>query len=244
MHEITQDTRSASLRSMGRLATLCLLAVATACGGGHELERYSFAGSTIAAVDYPAPAPSLWTGSYEVDGDDAITAVINAGASVAKEVEARRARVRLDSASNLVDVRSRMTQRSLQRTARYLGATPLAGTEGDPAPDADYLLEIYVRQYGIDARGSRPARVFMKVEAVLLDRRTGHEVWNVEVDSHDRLTPSVRHGSELPADIVTAGTLHTVTVEQLESSLAELTDFTADYVTNELREDLRDVRRG
>lgn len=231
-------------RLVGYLAGVCLLLVTTACGGGHELERYSFAGATIAAADFTPPAPALWTGSYELEGDDAITAVVTAGASVAKEVEARRARVRLDSASNLVDVRQRMTRRTLERAARYLGATPLAGDDGERVTGADYLLEVYVRQYGIDARGSRPARVFMKVEAVLLDRRSGHEVWNVEVDSHDRLTPSVRHGSELPAEIVTAGTLHTVTVEQLETALADLTDFTADYVTNELREDLRDVRRG
>ncbi len=243
MHEIMQDAPAAPVRQVGRLAAFLLLASMVACGGGHELERHSFAGATIAAVDYSPPAPYLWTGSYELEGDDAITAVVNAGASVAREVEARRARARLDSASNLVDVRGRMTRRTLERAARYLGATPLPGTDGNRVPDADYLLEVYVRQYGIDARGSRPARVFMKVEAILLDRRSGHEVWNVEVDSHDRLTPSIRHGSELPADIVTAGTLHAVTVEQLESSLAELTDFTADYVTNELREDLRDIRR-
>lgn len=242
MHEITQHTDAATLRLVGRLGFLCLLAVATACGGGHELERYSFAGATIAATDYPAPAPSLWTGSYELEGDDAITAVVNAGASVAREVEARRARVRLDSASSLVDVRERMTRRTLERTARYLGAAPIAAAGG--TVDADYLLEVYVRQYGIDARGGRAARVFMKVEAVLLDRRSGHEVWNVEVDSHDRLTPAIRHAGELPADIVTAGTLHTVTVDELERALADLIDFTADYVTNELREDLRDVRRG
>ena len=43
---------------------------------------------------------------------------------------------------------------------------------------------------------------------------------------------------------MTAGTLHTLTVETLRAELAGLTDFTADYLTNELREDLRDVRRG
>lgn len=244
MREMMQDTQMTIPRLAGRLAGVCLLLVVTACGGGHDLERYSFAGATIAAADFAPPAPALWTGSYQLEGDDAITTVVNAGASVAKEVEARRARVRLDSASKLVDVRERMTRRTLERAARYLGATPLDMVDDGGTTDPDYLLEVYVRQYGIDARGSRPARVFMKVEAVVLDRRSGHEVWNVEVDSHDRLTPSVRHGSELPADIVTAGTLHTVTVEQLESALADLTDFTADYVTNELREDLRDVRRG
>ena len=219
---------------------VCALAAASlaACGGGHELERYSFAGSTLAVADYPPPAPALWTGGYDVDGDDVITAVLDAGSQVAKDVEARRARTRLYSAASQVNVRERMAQWTLERAARYLGARPV-----EDAATADYLLELYVRQYGIDARGDRPARLFMNVEAVLLDRRSGHEVWTVKVNSHDRLTPSVATGSSIPIDIVTAGTLHTLTTEQLRAELAGLTDFTADYLTNELRKDLREIRR-
>lgn len=231
------DTASPTPRGV---ALVCALAAASlaACGGGHELERHSFAGSALAVADYAPPAPALWTGGYDVDGDDVITAVLDAGSQVAKDVEARRARTRLDSAANQVDVRERMAQWTLERAARYLAARPI----DDPAT-ADYLLELYVRQYGIDARGDRPARLFMNVEAVLLDRRSGHEVWAVEVNSHDRLTPSVATGSSVPIDIVTAGTLHTLTAEQLRAELAGLTDFTADYLTNELRKDLREIRR-
>lgn len=236
MHE---RHRIAGERGMRRTAGAAALALAlgslTACGGGHELARYDFVGKTVAVADYPAPTPDLRTGDYEVDDDDVITAVVDAGSRVAKEVEARRARTRLDSAANLVDVRRRLSERTLQRAARYLGATVV-----DDAEAADYLLEIYVRQFGIDAR-SRSARVFMKIEAVLLDRRTGHEAWNVVVDSHDRLTPSVK-SDLVPADIVTAGTLRELTVEDMRLALAGLTDFTADYTTNELREDLRDAR--
>lgn len=236
MYGSMHDTAVPTLRGV----LVCALAAASlsACGGGHELERYSFAGSTLAVADYAPPAPALWTGGYDVDGDDVITAVLDAGSQVAKDIEARRVRTRLDSAANLVDVRARMSQWTLERAARYLGARPV----DDPAA-ADYLLEVYVRQYGIDARGDRPARLFMNVEAVLLDRRSGHEAWTVEVNSHDRLTPPVATGSSVPIDIVTAGSLHTLTAEQLRTELAGLTDFTADYLTNELRKDLRDIRR-
>lgn len=234
MHEGHGNARPRTWRGVGAASMLALLPL-VACGGGHELARYSFTGKTVAVADYPAPAPDLWTGDYDVGGDDVITAVVDAGSRVAKEVEARHARARLDSAANLVDVRQRLSARTLDRTARYLGAT----TAEDPST-ADYLLEIYVREFGIDARGSS-ARVFMKVEAVLLDRRTGHEAWSIDVDSHDRLTPSVRSGV-VPADIVTAGTLRELTVEDMHLALAGLTDFTSDYVTRELREDLRDAR--
>lgn len=223
-----------------RMAVICMTAgvLLAACGGGHELEQYSFAGSTLAVADYPVPAPDLWTGAYDVDGNDLVTALVDAGSHAVREVEGQRARARLDSAAHLVDVRERMSRWTLERAARYLGASPV----DDPAT-ADYLLEIYVRQFGIDARDGRPARMFMKVEAVLLDRRTGYEAWNVVVSSNDRLTPAVRGGGPIPVDIVTAATLHRLTVAQLRDELAGLTDFTADYLTNELREDLREVRR-
>lgn len=230
--------RAAPARRRATLAGALVAASLAACGGGHELERYSFAGSTLAVVDFAPPDPALWTGGYDVEGDDVITAVLDAGSQVAKDVEARRARIRLDSAASRVNVRERMSQWTLERAARYLGAAPV-----EDAAAADYLLELYIRQYGIDARGDRPARLFINVEAVLLDRRTGYEVWTVDVNSHDRLTPSVATGSSVPIDIVTAGTLHTLTAEQLRAELAGLTDFTADYLTNQLRKDLREIRR-
>ena len=233
MHDTAVTARRGAMIALGFVAVS-----AAACGGGHELERYSFAGSTLGVADYAPPAPALWTGGYEVGGDDVFTTVLDAGSQVAKDVEARRARVRLDSAASQVNVRERMSQWTIERAARYLGAVSV-----EDAATADYLLELYVRQYGIDARGNRPARMFMNVEAVLLDRRSGHEVWTVEVNSHDLLTPSVATGSSVPIDIVTAGMLHTLTAAQLRAELAGLTDFTADYLTNQLRKDLREIRR-
>ena len=232
--------RNRKPRGMGSTAALCtaVLVVAAACGAKHELKRYSFAGSTLAVVDYEPPAPELRTGSVDVDGEDVFTAVLDAGSRVAREVEARRARTRLDSAANLVNVRQQMSVRTLERAGRYLGTTPV-----DNAATADYLLEIYVQRFGIDARGGRAATVFMDVQAVLIERATGHEVWSVDVDSYDRLTPRVQRGGGVPADIVTAGTLHALTVEDYRRALDGLTDFTSDFVSNELREDLREIRR-
>ena len=83
------------MRGRGRIACAVAVLGAVACGGGHELERFAFAGSTLAVADYPPPAPELWTGAYDVGGDDVITAVVDAGSRVAKEVEAREARAEI-----------------------------------------------------------------------------------------------------------------------------------------------------
>jgi hypothetical protein len=214
----------------------------TACGGGggHQLGEYAFTSRSIAAADYPTPGPELRTGSYRVPGGgDAIQVVADAGSRIAIEVEGRRARVRLDSASQLVDVRTRLAGRTLERSARYLGAEP-----SDDRATSDYLLEIFVRGFGVDARDERSVRVFMKTEAVLIERRTGHEIWSVDVDSHDRLTPRIDGSrSPVPAGAVTSGILASLSVDDMHRALAGLTDFTADYIADELRQDLRKLRR-
>lgn len=72
--------------------------------------------------------------------------MIQAGSRVAKEVEARRARTRLDSAATAVDVGRRMGERTADRAGRYLAATPVANGP------ADFTLEIWVTDFGLDAR--------------------------------------------------------------------------------------------
>lgn len=218
----------------------CLVGLATllaGCGGGHHLDEYTFVQHSLAVVQYPPPAPELRTGWYATDDSSVVRAVIDAGSRAAKEVEGRAARTRLDSAARLVKVGNRMASRTLERASRYLGTTPV-----EDRGHADYLLELDVRTMGIDAREGRPARVYMKVEAVLLDRRSGDEIWNLQVDSHDGVTPGVPRRDPVPSDIVTAGVLTTLSVEDFRRSLEGLTDFTSDYITNRLRADLRDVR--
>ena len=54
-------------------------------------------------------------------------------------------------------------------------------------PDgADYILEVTMRSFGLDARYSGAAYLFTSAEAVLLDRHTGREIWSVRVRGRDR----------------------------------------------------------
>ena len=208
------------------------------CGGGHHLGDYDFPGRSIAVVHYAPASPELYTGGRGVSSDNAIIAVIEAGSAVAVELESRRARSRLDSAAMNVDVAERMADRALDRAARYLGTRPVA-TEAE----ADYLLEVDVEQYGIDASGSGAATLFVEGEAVLLDARSGREIWSREVSAWDRLTPSVTGaGGGATETILTAAALTRITVEEFQRVLEQLADYAADVMTDELREDLRDAR--
>jgi hypothetical protein len=221
------------------LGTMAIVTLAGAAGcGKHYLRDYQFADKTIGLVFIDPPQPELLEGWYNLDvGHSAVQTVIRAGATVAKEVEARRASARLDSAAARVDVPSRLAQRTLERASRYLGTRPVATPEG-----ADFLLEIRMESFGIDARSNRAAYVYARAEAVLIDRRTGREIWSEDVRGSDRMTPYVIGTANVPSAIFTAATLHAVSVADFERALNGLVIYTSDLITDELRDKLRDVR--
>lgn len=214
---------------------LLLIATLGACGGRHHLDQYDFAGRSVAVVYFGAPAPELRTGGYDVDTRDPVSAVLTAGGRVAREVEARQARERLDAAARRLDLAPRLADRTLERASRYLGARPVTDRAS-----ADYLLEVDVLEMGLDARTER-LHLFVSSEVVLLDARSGREIWASHVRSSDPLGSDAVDGGVL-GDILSAGTLSQLSVDDFERLLGRLADYGADRVARELRGDLRDAR--
>jgi len=227
--------RNASRTRILALAGAAALTPTLGCSG-HHLDEYDFANQSLAVVYFTAPAPRLWTGGYDVDGDNPLEVVVSAGGRVAREVEARRAQERLDAAAARVDLAGRMAERTLERTSRYLGTRPV-----EDESEADYLLEVDIRRLGLDA-GRHGANLVVVGEAVLLDARTGREIWDADVRGNDRLSPGLWGSPDVLGDVVTAGTLSGISVEDFEQILLALTDFVADRIGRELRGDLRSVR--
>ena len=219
-------------------ATMLALLLAAACGGHHHLDQYNFSNRSIALVYIEPPAPELLHGWYNVrPSESAVQTVFRAGASVAKEIQARRAIARFDSASDQVNFRTQLAERTLARASRYLGTRAVAS-----ADSADFILEVQIRSFGLDARSNNATYLFTRAEAVLLDRRTGREIWNQNVRGHDALTPWVYGGGKIPSAGISAITLSTVTVQDFREALEQLVTYTSNLITNELREKLRDVR--
>jgi len=232
-----------SIRRKGRLLPAIVAAVALAaslvsCGGGHHLAEYPFASRTLAVVYIAPPAPELLTSYYDLtNSQNPVEAVVRAGADVAREKEGRRANARLDSASARIDIPAILAQRTLQRASRYLGTRPITDEN-----QADYLMEVRMERFGINAKADEAAYLFTYAEAVLLDRRTGREIWNINVHGRDRLTPYVQSTSPIPGSVITASTLGSVSVAQFQGALNQLMDYSSNLITDELRAALRDVR--
>lgn len=228
-----------TLRTAVNILALAGVTVVTACGSRHHLANYDFANRTLAVVTSAPAYPELRTGGAGFSGDEGpLQAVLEAGSRVAKEVEARKARARLDSAATALDVGERMGERTVDRASRYLAAVPVA------APPADFTLEVWVTDFGLDARAwNSAAYLFTNAEAVLIDGASGREVWSVRVWAREPVTPSFFQTGPVPRDAITAGSLMSVSVEDFQRVLERLADLSSDLVTNELREELRDVRR-
>ncbi len=235
-------SRSTSLHPFVRpAAAMSILAVLglAGCGASHHLGDYQFTNRSMALVYIEAPSPELLTGGYGITtASNPVDAVIRAGTGAVKEMEARKASVRLDSATAKVDVAARLSDETLARASRYLGVRPVPRSD-----DADFLLEVHMRSFGIDARGHDAAHLFTNAEAVLLDRRTGREIWSVEVHGSDRLTPQVDGAERGPAAIITAGTLSRVSVGAFQNALDQLVSYSSTLITDELRSSLRDARK-
>lgn len=222
-----------------RAAAVSAAVLLAGCGASHHLSEYAFAGRPLAVVDTGTPAPVLLTGGSDVDADDPLGAVIEAGSRAAEEVEGRRARARLDSAAARLDVGRLMGGRIQERAARYLGSS-----RADDADASEFLLEVDVDSYGIDARGGDDALLFVRAEAVLLETATGREIWSSVVRGRDRLTPSLAGLDRVPGGAVTAGVLSSLGVDDFERILRQVVEVSADAVTDRLRSDLREAREG
>src|SRR5712671_8106792 len=94
---------------------VCFIAATqVGCGGGHHLAEYPFSSRTLAVVYIAPPAPELLTSYYDLSSSqNAVEAVVRAGADVAREREGRRAFARLDSASERIDIPAVLAQRTL-----------------------------------------------------------------------------------------------------------------------------------
>jgi hypothetical protein len=220
------------------VTTISLFGALGACGRKHYLAQYQFSERTLAMVYLEPPSPELLTGLYNLrPSTDPIRTAARIGGGVAKEIEAQRASSRLDSAARHVDIPARLAQRTLDRASRYLGTRPVMD-----ASEADYILEVNMRRFGIDARASTAAYLYTRAEAVLIDRKSGREIWSVDVHGNDRLTPWVHGNRDVPSSIITAATISTVSVADLQEALDQLVTSSSNAITNELRDKLRDVR--
>ncbi len=222
------------------LLVFCCVAAAS-CASGNTLHKYHYADRTLAVVSDVPAYPEVLSGPYFLGrrSGDPLRDLVRVGARVVREVEARAAEERLDSAVALVDLGYALEDKLLGRAARYLGADPTTNAE-----EPDFVLELMVIEYGIDAEEwEAAAHFFIEADASLLDEDSGHEIWRTEIRARDPIGPAIFGRRSGVRDIVTAAMLADLSVEEMVVALESLADFSARVITDQLRDDLRDARR-
>jgi hypothetical protein len=222
------------------LTALAVVVVAGACGPSHLLREYDFAGGTL-AVETDLPAyPDVLMGPVTTDSRDPVQMVLDVATRAARELQVGTLEEKLDSAAARLDLGARIRARAGQRAGRYLGATVQ-----DDVLSADYVLEFNILEYGLSATDwDATAYFFMDGEALLRDVGTGAEIWRAEVGANSPLGPAIYSAPRNAREVVTAAVLADLSVDDLVRALEELADFTVTQVTNRLRDDLREARRG
>ncbi len=226
-------------RSLVWIGILALGLSAAGCRSASRLHRYDFHERTLAVLAAVPPHPDVFTGDdFYLDGADPVGTFLRVGSAVIKEVEAEKARVRLDSALRYVDVGERVAARSLTRSATYLRATPVV----DPAR-ADFLLDVRVLRYGIETRSWTSTSYFKLVaDVILIDAHTRRQIWKVRVKEKDPITPDMFLTDAPIVNVVTAGALARLSVDDMVRALEGLADYSADRITHRLQRDLDKVR--
>ncbi|NNM35371.1 MAG: hypothetical protein HKO53_20015 [Gemmatimonadetes bacterium] len=218
-----------------------LLVAAVGCQSTGRLAEYDFAGGTLYVSYVFPPRPEILTGPYFPGHPrDPVHAIIRIGGNLARELAASGARERLDAACQVVAISERIADRASGRAARYL-RVDLVEDEGD----ADYGLEVRIRDYGIDAEEwESAAHFFIDAEVILYDVVDGSEIWESHVRERDPIAPHVFGGrrAALIRDMITAAALSGLSEEDMIVALEALADYAGDRISEKLRDSLEEVR--
>jgi hypothetical protein len=226
-------------RRVRLLAVALVATIPAACRGTGRLAEYDFRDRTLAVRSRIPPHPQVLTGPYFLDWPaNPVWAVIRAGTRIAKEIEASEVRARLDSAAATIDISGRLAGRAHDRAAFHLRANP---TEDERS--ADFVVEVVVHEYGIDAEDwDAAAHFYVAARLIIIDGRDGTQIWDTSVKARDRIAPVIV-GPGAVRDVVTARSLAGQSVEDIGVALERLADYSADRITERLRAALERVQR-
>ena len=224
------------------IACLVGLAVSLAgCATTNNLDRFDFAGATLAA-DMPLPPEPWMQVRYDVilDRHEPIYSAFSVLTGVAKATQAEKARGAMEEALAAVDVPEIILKESFDACAAALGALPEEDAEG-----ADFLLELSIHDWGIDA-GSPVSTVALRIRLTvsLYDTRGRELVWHRELSVHDDASPAMFGLGPVVGNMVTAAALSELSVDELTDGFIALGHSAARSVARLLREDLISPRYG
>ena len=215
---------------------LCLFLCLTlfiACSS-NRLAQYEFREADIAAQTFMPPHANVFTNlDIFIDPDDLIRSAIRLGTSVVREVEAERARARLDSAMVLVDVPAIIEEEVLLQTAEMLDYRPV-----NEVHSADFVFTIDLKRYGIDASSWSAGTFFIITARIeLIDNEEHRRIWKGRVEAREPLSPRFFGLTNSIENVLDAIALSELSVEEMATGFEYLANFSAGLIAEKLYRD-------
>ncbi|MCK4337968.1 MAG: hypothetical protein KAX11_08485, partial [Candidatus Aminicenantes bacterium] len=210
------------------------------CSSVNYLRNYKFRDHTVAADMLVPPRPQVFTDSFVgIDTSDPIGTALRVGTTIVKEIEAAEAQKRMDRALEKVNVPQRIKERMLQRCAKVLKSRPTDDTE-----HAEFLLDMEIRNYGIDAK-SWTAGTDFKIDVLvqILDNQTSALVWRRRIKERQPISREIFGLGHAADNVISAVALSSLSEDEIATGFRHLADYTADRIAAKLQKDLVKARR-
>ena len=230
-------------RAIRLLLSLCgsiLILTFSMCCSTNKLQGYEFRERTASALLAYPPPPEIFTDSWtDVDFSNPVQAVIGIGTGIAKEVEVAKTRAKMDSAMGMVDIPETVRIETLERGAQYLHYRTVEDTD-----HSDFLFDVVMRHYGIDAK-SWTAGVYFKIDVkvTLLDNKMDREVWRGCFKERFPISSEFFGLPGAANNIITMVSLSQLTANQIADGLKNLAVHTSDQIIHKLQRDFSKKNR-
>jgi hypothetical protein len=230
-----EKTMATAVRKLILLVPVAAMLLLGSCMTVNKLDSYDLYGSRLAVVMRTPPAPRMNV-DYDVfiDSHNPIYSALSVLTNIAKANQAYHAETVMRDALDVADVPAIIRERAFSACAAALDVEPVRARA-----EADYILELDIREWGIDARSAwDPVSLRIQVSARLYRSYSDEMIWRRELTVKQSASPEMFGVGHVVNNMVTTAVLSEMTRDELETGFRELAATAAARVARSLEKDL------
>lgn len=227
--------RGTAIAFAGLALALTLGACAT-----NKLDGYYFEDEPMRLIVRVAPDARV-EADYFVDFDpqNPVGTVISIGTTIAKASQVRVAQEKMDTAMRDLDIDAILEE----EVGGYFDEVVEVRLT-DSRSDASYILNVLVKEYGIEASGSGSNVEFaLRGTAEMFDNLTDELIWDARFRRSEPISPRMFGLPGSAGNVLSAAMLAELTEEEIAAGIEQVTREAAWEVAGEFEEDLYKARR-
>jgi hypothetical protein len=209
--------------------------VVTSCSTVNELSEYKFGGTTVAGTMRTPPEPEI-DGNYNVriDANNPVLTFASVATNLAKANQIEKVEAKMMGALWQVDVPQLVWEETYTRCTRSLASEPVKSVG-----DSDYIFDLEIRRYGLEADSANAAvKIEIATTARLYATADRRLIWQRYISVRDPLSPEVFGAGTVVDTVITTAALAGLTEEQLAEGFRGAARTVAYKIAKELEDDI------